>query len=182
MSLSILRKAAGLATATILTKSYGEYKDATNCVTDWLLTNSGRKQSSASVIVPMAKRIRSAGIRPPQHILEALAKAIRLREEVTRDYQSLTLRTTNLTRNERAELEDDNKRHIHFTEQLKEALVILRPVLRAANVFPAANQYDTFLGLAGTTTIPSRDAWENPFHSGEGVVSRLNSNRSTLMS
>jgi hypothetical protein len=182
VSKSLLSKGCGPATAAILDKIHGEYKDATNCVTSWLLTNSGRKHYSANTIVPMARLISRAGIQPPQHILETLATAIRLREEATREHQNLT---TTLTGNERAQLEDGNKSHIHFCEQLRKALNILRPgpAVRVAIVVPAANQFDTLLGLARTTTTtPSRDAWETPFHSGEGVVSRPNSSRRTLLS
>jgi hypothetical protein len=184
VSQSLLRNACGVATAAVFNQGNGEYKDATACVTSWLLTTSGWKEYTANTIVPMARHIRSAGIQPPQHILDDLATAVRLREESTREHQKLTS-TTNLTRSERAKLECGNKSHTYFCEQLKTALNILRPrgpAVRVAVVVPAANHFDTFLGVARTTTPPSRDAWENPFQSGEGVVSRPNSNRSTLRS
>jgi hypothetical protein len=86
---SLLSKGdSGLATTNKLVKSYrDEYKDATNCVTSWLMTNSNNRRYTANNPVPMAKHIRNRGIRTPQHILTALATAIRLREKTIEVFQ-----------------------------------------------------------------------------------------------
>jgi hypothetical protein len=181
--MSLLSKDSGLDTTTKnLVKSYhDEYKDATNCVTSWLVTNSNNKRYTANAIVPMVKHIRNRGIRTPQHILTALATAIRLRGKTIEVFQTGAA-TWDLTRDERIALQADNGRHIHFWEQLKEALVILTPAVRPAGVFPAANRYVDMPWLSCTRTTPSRDAWETPFLPSEGVVSKVNSNRRTLIS
>jgi hypothetical protein len=179
MPLSLLSKDdSGLDTTTKnLVKSYhDEYKDATNCVTSWLMTNSNNKRYTANNLVPMAKHIRT-----PQHILTALATAIRLREKTTKEFQT-SAATWDLTNDERIALQADNRRHIHFWEQLKAALVILTPAVRPAGVSPGATEHDLMPWLSCTPTTPSRDAWVHPFLPSEGAVSKVNSNRRTPIS
>jgi hypothetical protein len=146
------------------------------------MTNSNNRRYTANNLVPMAKHIRNRGIRTPQHILTALATAIRLREKTIEVFQAGAA-TWDLSEDERIALQADNRSHVHFWEQLKAALVILTPAVRPAGVFPGATELDLMPWLACTrTTPPLRDAWNDSFLPSEGAVSRVNSNRRTPIS
>jgi hypothetical protein len=112
-------------------------------------TTLGREYPTAGTLVPMARDIVNAGIHTPYHILQALARAIALREQYVELYTSRISRW-NLTRKERDALVEDNQRHIHFCGLLKEA----------QKLFVGAVQTRALISMASQCP-PERNVWSN---------------------
>jgi hypothetical protein len=125
------------------------YKNETETVKEWMRTTLGREHPTAGTLVPMARDIVIAGIRTPYHILQALARAVALREQYIELYTSRISRW-NLTRKERDALVEDNQRHIHFCGSLKEA----------QKLFVGAVQTRALISMASQCP-PERNVWSN---------------------
>ena len=132
--------------------SNAAYKDDTETVKEWMGTTLGREVPTPRTLVSMARDIVNAGIHLPYHISQAVARAIAMREQYNTRWTGRVSKH-NLTREERDELVEKNRRHIHFSELLKEVQRLFKEAVQKRTLISLASQCAPKPSVRGNTAV-----------------------------